>query len=134
MAQAFVGKLFNISDSGGAARVNEWVNEQLTALHGSPAESHNYFVGAPTCQINENIFMFVVLANANPDIVSTTIGTTTNSVTREIQSDGGAAFITAMTNYAQFAIGSPAAATAKVRALSLTEFENILVATAVLSD
>jgi hypothetical protein len=133
MAQGFIGKLFNISASGGAALVDEWIAEN-TFTEGSPAEAHTFFVGAPTIAIDNNIFQFVVLANANPGVNSTALGTTANSVTYLISSDGGAALITAMNNFANYAEGSPAATTTLVRSLTLTSFENQPMATVVMSN
>jgi hypothetical protein len=133
MANGFIGKLFNISASGGAALVNEYIAENANTS-GSPAEAHQYVVGCPTISINNNIFQFVVLANASPSTHATILSSTTNSNTYEISADGGVALIYWMNLVANNAIGSPANVTSYVRSLTLTCFENLPMATVVMSN
>ncbi len=118
----FSGKLFNVSDSGGLARVAAFV----AAAQGSPA-AQQYVVATPTWVVNQNVMQLVILSAANPSGIGSTVGTSVDEIAYEVSGDGGAALIAAMNaNFVGF--GSPAVALTKVQAVvAANNFENLAI-------
>jgi hypothetical protein len=116
----FIGKLFNVSASGGTALVAAFI-EASAIDAGSPAESYGYVVATPTWVINQNVMQLVILSHADVKRqYGTGVGSTVTEVVYEITGDGGAALIAAMN--ANFVNGgSPVAPLAYVQSVSAAQ-------------
>lgn len=129
----FIGKLFNVSASGGTAAVAAYISASGTAA-GSPPETYGYFVAAPTWNINENVMQLVILSHADVKRqYGTGVGTDVVEISYEISGDGGVALIAAMNaNFVD--AGSPANSLAYVQSVVSTEFEALAMCSVVQSN
>lgn len=123
----FAAQLFNISASG-ANGAKGAIASFIESLQGT----YGFFAAAPTVNINENLFMFVILTKSAATITKTTgLGVTGVEQTYAMD-DGGVAAMAAMeANY--IGGGSPTTALTIVRAVELNKLNNVPMLTVVQS-
>jgi hypothetical protein len=130
----FIGKLFNVSASGGTAAVAAFIAASAVAA-GSPPETYSYVVAIPTWVINQNVMQLVILSNSDvKQVYGTGVGSTVVETSFEVTGDGGAALIAAMN--ANFVLGgTPAASLNHVQSVVAAQnFEALAVCTVLQSN
>jgi hypothetical protein len=130
----FIGKLFNVSASGGTAAVAAFIAASAVDA-GSPPETYGYVVATPTWVINQNVMQLVILSHADVKRqYGAGVGSQVVQVSYEITGDGGAALIAAMN--ANFVLGgSPATSLNYVQSVSAAQnFEALAICSVIQSN